>query len=84
MEKVALTIREDNVIEGEISRSGLFDVGKDHISTSCFLDGPVRIETRCGGNFSGKAFYLDTDSVDWTLGKDSMGQTILVPQVTAT
>ena len=38
----------------------------------------VRIESRAGGQFMGKAFYLDEEH-EWKLGTDETDSTVLIP-----
>ena len=64
------------IIEGEqtiirIPKDRLVNVSENWFDTE--------IQVRRGGNFEGKAFYLNDINFDWLVAEDDYGRLILIP-----
>lgn len=67
--------RINSVAKIEVDEGRMIDVPN---FTSTSKDGKCLMQTRSSGEFRFKSYYLGRE-LDWVIGKDDEGETILIP-----
>lgn len=77
MEYLKLKIKVDEQPSNEIDNTKLININAD-TTEILFINNYSGIVKRAAGEFKNKAFFLPKE-YDWVLGKDNVGEIVLIP-----